>query len=205
MDFLSKILPWIGAAATGGVPALIGMAAKTVSEVLGVSIKADAQSISDAVANATPEQVIALRAADNDFKLKAQAMGFNHIEEMARMGLEEDKAYIGDTQDARAKHAQNKSVFWMGVAIMLSFAIMAGMSMWGSYLLLSGGITIKDVGIVAAVFGFLGTVVGYMAANAQQVVGYFYGSSKGSNEKTEAMAKSFQQMGQSISTTREPK
>jgi len=197
-NFLTKILPWIGAAATGNVPALISMAAKTVGEVMGIDLKADAQTISDAVANATPDQVLALRQADNDFKLKAQAMGFNHIEEMARVGLEEDKAYIGDTQDARAKHSQNQSVFWMGVAIMVSFAVMAGMSMWGSYLLLSGGITIKDVGIVAAVFGFLGTVVGYMAANAQQVVGYFYGSSKGSSEKTDAMAKSFQQLGQSI-------
>lgn len=198
MDFLTKILPWIGAAATGGVPALIGMAAKTVSEVLGVEVKPEAQSISDAVANATPDQVLALRTADNEFKLKAQAMGFQHTEEMARLGLEEDKAYLTDVQDARAKHAQNQAVFRLGVAIIASFAAVVMLSMWGSYLLLSGGITIKDVGIVAAVFGFLGTVVGYIAANAQQVVGYFYGSSKGSNEKSDAMAKSFAQLGQGV-------
>lgn len=97
--------------------------------------------------------------------------------------------------DARAKHSQNQSVFWLGVAIILSFAVVVGVSLWGSYLLLSGGITIKDVGIVAAVFGFLGTVVGYMAANAQQVTGFFFGSSKGSGDKTDAMARAFQQLG----------
>ena len=49
------------------------------------------------------------------------------------------------------------------------------------------GITIKDVSVVAAIAGMVGSVVGYIAANAQQVVGYFFGSSAGSSSKTDAM------------------
>lgn len=146
-----------------------------------------------------PAAILAHLGRDADAIEKARQFELTHKEILLRIGLEETKVYAEDTQDARAKHAQNKSVFWMGVAILLSFVSIAGLSMLGSYLILSGGIIIKDVGIVAAVFGFLGTVVGYMAANAQQVVGYFYGSSKGSSEKTDAMAKSFQQIGQKVS------
>lgn len=197
-DFLKKVLPWIGAAATGNVPALVTLAAKAVSDVIGVEVAPEADAIGQAVANASPEQLVQMREKDNEFKLKMQALGFQHVEEMAKLGLAETQAYIQDTMDARAKHAQNANVFRLGVFILLSFAVIVGMSMWGSYLLLSGGITIKDVGIVAAVFGFLGTVVGYMAANTQQVVGFFYGSSKGSGEKTDAMAAAFAQLGQTV-------
>ena len=38
-----------------------------------------------------------------------------------------------------------------------------------------------------------GTVIGYVSANAQQVVGFFYGSSKVSETKTDAMAAAFTQ------------
>ncbi len=198
LDFLKKALPWIGAAATGNVPALITMAAKTVGDIIGQDIAPEADAIASAVAGASPEQIAQMRQADNDFKLKMQALGFQHVEEMAKLGFQETQAFIGDTQDARNKHAQNKLVFWLGVTILVTFAAIMGFSMYGSYLLLSGGITIKDVGIVAAVFGFLGTVVGYAAANAQQVVGYFFGSSKGTGDAREAMSNAFNQLGQAI-------
>jgi hypothetical protein len=194
-DFLKKILPWIGAAATGNVPVLIGLAAKTVGDALGTEVAPKVDDIATAVAGATPEQLVSLREKENDFKERMQALGFQHIEEMTRLGLEETKAFVQDTQDARAKYSQNVSVFWLGVFILLTFAGIISLSLWGSYLLLSGGIQIKDVGIVAAVFGFLGTVIGYVAANAQQVVGFFYGSSKGSGDKTDAMAAAFAQLG----------
>lgn len=197
-DFLKKVLPWIGAAVTGNVPALATLAAQAVVDVVGMEVDTSPASIGQAVANASPEQLAQLREKENEFKLKMQAMGFQHIEEMTKLGLEETKAFIGDTQDARAKHAQNSNVFRLGVFILITFAAIVGLSMWGSYLLLSGGITVNDVGIVAAVFGFLGTVVGYVAANAQQVVGFFYGSSKGSGDKTDAMAAAFAQLGQAV-------
>jgi hypothetical protein len=51
---------------------------------------------------------------------------------------------------------------------------------------------------VAAVFGFLGTVVGYVAANAQQVVSYFFGSSRGSQDKSAAMAEAIKSLPKSV-------
>jgi len=196
-DFLQKVLPWLGAAATGGVPALVVMAAKTVSEALGADIKPEAGAIASAVAGATPEQIAALKDKDNEFMLRMQALGFQNTQEMAKLALQADAATMADVQDARAKHAQNANVFRLGVVILLTFAIMVALSLWGSYLLLSGGITVKDVGIVAAVFGFLGSLVGYAAANAQQVVSFFFGSSKGSSDKTDTLAKALAALGNS--------
>lgn len=195
-DFLKKVLPWIGAAATGNVPVLIGLAAKSVGDAIGVDIPADVVAITKAVANATPEQLALLQEKENEFKLKCQALGFSHEEEMASIGLEEVKVYTADTQDARAKNAQNKSVFWLGVVVLLSFAGSMGAALYGSYGLLTGGIVVKDVGIVAAVFGFLGTIIGALAGNAQQVIGFFFGSSKGSGDKNDALAAAVKHLGE---------
>lgn len=195
MEFLKKALPWIGAAATGNVPALIGMAAKVVSEVLGEDIQPAAEAIANAVAGATPEQLASLKEKELEFKAKMQELGFKHVEEMQRLQLEEAQAYMFDTQHARDRHAQNTAVFRLGALVLLSFGLAVGFSMWGSYLLLTKGLgTDIDPGVVAAVFGFLGTVIGYLAANAQQVIGFFFGSSKGSGDKTDAMVLAFQQL-----------
>jgi len=59
--------------------------------------------------------------------------------------------------------------------------------LYACFQLLGGGITVKDVSVVAAIAGMVGSVVGYVAANAQQVIGYFFGSSAGSADKTMAM------------------
>ena len=198
MDFgsvLTKVLPWIGAAATGNVPALIAMAAKEVSGVLGIEVPASAQGIGEAVANATPEQVLALRDREATFKERMQAMGFQNEQELARLGLEETKAYIGDTADARARHSGEVGVFWLGISVLVIFAATMGASLYGSFQILTGGITIKDVAVVAAVAGFVGSIVGYVAANAQQVIAYFFGSSKGSADKTTAMAEAVTRLG----------
>lgn len=194
-DFLKKVLPWIGAAATGGVPALVTMAASAVSGAIGADVPANAESLSKAISEATPDQILALKNAENDFAAKMQAMGFAHIEEMAKIGLQETQTFVGDVADARAKHYQNTQVFWLGVAVLTTFAVIMVLSLVGAYLILSGGLTIKDVGIVAAVFTFLGSILGYVAAMAQQVSGFYWGSSKGSRDNADAMAMAFKQLG----------
>ena len=97
-------------------------------------------------------------------------------------------AYLQDVQSARATMGRDSGVYWLGITILLVFAGVMGAVLWGSFAILTGGITIKDVAVVATVSGLVGTVVGYVAANAQQVVGYFYGSSQGSKAKTDALA-----------------
>ena len=41
----------------------------------------------------------------------------------------------------------------------------------------------------------IGTIIGYLAGNAQQVVSFCFGSSRGSKAKTDAMTKAFSDVG----------
>lgn len=106
-----------------------------------------------------------------------------------QMEIEETKVFVADTADARMRFHTDRGVFWLGILVLLTFALIVGLALFGSYaLLMDEELKQVDPGITAAVFGFLGTIVGYVAANAQQVISYFFGSSRGSNEKSRDLA-----------------
>ena len=66
------------------------------------------------------------------------------------------------------------------------------------YMMVSGKVN-ADPSTVALVAGLIGTLTGYFASNAQQVVGYYFGSSKGSqtsgNAVREALSETLSQLG----------
>jgi len=188
LSFLQKVLPWIGAAATGNVPALVALGADAVSKAMGKPIDASPDAIAAAVAGATPAELQQLKLADDEVRLKAQALGFEHAEDMRKLDIEETKIAAEDTQNARSNFSKDKGVFWIGVVILATFALVIVAVLAGAYRLITGGMQIQDAGVIAAVFGFIGTVVGYVAANAQQVVSYFFGSSKGSAQHSDVIA-----------------
>jgi len=144
----------------------------------------EAELLAKKIQSASPDDLLKLREADNKFKVA-----------MRKLDLDEQKIYVGDTSDARHVNAENDAVFVLGCIVLATFAVMMGFSMYGAYLMVTGGMG-KDIdpGIVAAVFSFLGTIVGYVAANAQQVISFFFGSSKGSKSKTDAMSKAFKSL-----------
>ncbi|CAD6559307.1 hypothetical protein ACFQ3P_32990 [Paraburkholderia sabiae] len=114
--------------------------------------------------------------------------GFKDKEALAALAVQEQTLYVQDTANAR-----NDKVFWLGVVILATFAVVVFASMYGAYALLAGHVVVENAALVGMVAGFVGTVIGYVSANAQQVVGFFYGSSKGSETKTDAMAAAFTQ------------
>jgi hypothetical protein len=201
MDFatvVKRALPWIGAAATSNVPALITLAAQAVGEVLGVDVPADADAITTAVANATPEQLVSLRSREMDFKERMQGLGFQQEREMRAFDIEETKALIEDTTSARGAFGSNENVFTLGCIILSVFGLLMALVLTGCFFLMTGRVTV-DSGTLAVCAGLIGTVVGYVAANAQQVVSFFYGSSKGSKDSGDrigaALTESIKQQG----------
>lgn len=94
LNFMKKAVPWIGAAATGNVPALITMAATAVSEKLGVEVPNTSEGITTAIAGASPEQIIQLKQADNEFSIKMREFGYKEATEMYLA----DKADIADAR-----------------------------------------------------------------------------------------------------------
>lgn len=189
-DILKKALPWIGAAATGNIPALVTMAAKELSDVLGVTVAETPQAMENAMLGATPEQFAALKEREYAFKERIQQMGFQHIEELGRQALEVQKTYAADTANARLTFGKDERVFWVAVAILASFLLLIILELAVCYALIRGGVQV-DMGIVAAVTGLLGTITGYAAAQAQQVTNYYFGSSKGSKDSGDALREAF--------------
>lgn len=173
-QIVKTVAPALGTALGGPMG---GIAVRSIAGVLLGDESASEEAVEQAVLAANPDQLIALKKADQGFAVR-----------MKELGIKLDELYIKDTQHARESHKGDRGVFRLGIVILLTFTVTMSASLYGAYGMLAGGIQVKDAGIVAAVFGFLGTVVGYVAANAQQVVSFFFGSSAGSKEKTDAMS-----------------
>lgn len=166
--FLKKAFPFISAAASLGGP--IGtLAAGAVGKALGANVDSSLDSIGAAIAGAKPEQIAALQQAEADLQLKLQQLGFEHVEELER---------IAEADRESARNLQTATKSWTAPAlawlIVLSFTVcvVAVLRGWGR--------------VEAA---FAGTLIGYLAANTNQVVSYYFGSSAGSDRKTELLAK----------------
>lgn len=165
---LSTVAPWIGAAATGGVPALVGMAASELTKAFGKDVKPTADAISAAISGATPEQMLALKTADQDFQSKMQQLGFEHIQTL-------ESVAAGDRASARQMHAAVRD---------LSTPILSGMvalAFFGTvYLLLTQAVVVQD-GMRDVVMIMIGT----LCASFTQIMNFRFGTSAGSKDKTD--------------------
>jgi len=177
--------------------ALGGPLAGAAIKVLGDQILGNQDAKEDDVAAAVmqglpPEAIVALKQADQAFAVRMRELEID----VNRLNADTEKAYLADVVDARDAHHGDLGVFRLGLAIILTFGVVMAAVLWGSFELMTGGIKVKDVAVVATATGLIGTVVGYVAANAQQVVSYFFGSSRGSKDKTDALAQAVRGVGQ---------
>jgi hypothetical protein len=166
-DIIKTALPWIGAAATGNVPGLISLAANAVSGALGVDVKPDAQSIVSAVSGATPEQMIMLKQADNDFAVKMRQLGMQEATDLAK--IEAD-----NTKDARDMQKTTRS--WIPGALAIGITL----GFFGILGAMLAGVETKENTALLILLGSLGTSWG-------AVVNFFFGSSHSSQMKNETI------------------
>lgn len=181
MDWLKSIAPTI-ATALGGP--LGGLAVEAVGKALGMS-EATKEKVTEVLSsgNVSMEQMAAIKQAESELALKFK-----------ELGIKEQQMYVDDTKDARKTHGGDPKVFKLGLMVLLTFAAGVGSIMWLMYKILVEGMK-TDPSTVAVVFTMIGTVIGYLAANAQQVISYYFGSSAGSKEKSDAMAKAVENVG----------
>lgn len=182
MDFSDAIKSVLKSAAPALASAVLGplggIAGAFISSKLGV----DEANLAEALE--MPENRVRLKEIESEWK-RAQLL---HAEVIGNQAIEQYKAEVDDRKDARKTHGQNSSVFWLGVLIIVVFMCIMGGTLWIAYQVLVAGEIEIDPGTAAAVFGLIGAIVGYVAAQAQQTTGYFFGSSSGSSQKTDAMA-----------------
>lgn len=131
----------------------------------------------------TPEIRAKIIEAENAIKLEMIKAGLREKE----IEADTTKAYLEDVQSARAAHANEVHLVRLASAVLITWAMVTAVTLIGLYLLLTKGIEVKDAGIVATVFTVMGTLTGYVSNSAQQVLGYYFGSSRGSAQKTDAI------------------
>jgi len=166
LKIVGAVAPTI-ATAIGGP--LGGMAMKVVADVLGLPADSSEKDVSKAMAAATPDQLLALKQADQDFAVR-----------MRELDIDLEKIAASDRDSARRREAQVRD--WM--PRVLAFVIVAGF-MGTVFMVLLGYVEgMKDPLMATTV----GTLIGFVSAKAEQVVAYYFGSSSSSQQKTQLLA-----------------
>lgn len=192
-EVVKGVAPTLGALlGTFGGPAgaLAGAGIVAVANALGVPVSGDVARDEEAVkavvmAGLSPDQRASLVAADLDYK-KAALAATTRAQEI---DADVEKAYIADVDSARRNRAPNHDLFVIACGVLGAWVLLTGATLYGLFSVASGDIILADPGIAATVFTLLGSLIGYVSNIAQQVIGFFFGSSRGSDQKTTALAK----------------
>jgi hypothetical protein len=155
------------ATAIGGP--LGGMAMQAVASALGLPTDSSEKDVAKAMASATPDQLLKLKQADQDFAVR-----------MRELDIDLEKIAASDRDSARRREAQVRD--WM--PRVLAFVVVAGF-MATVFLVLLGLVDgMKDPLMATTV----GTLIGFVSAKAEQVIAYYFGSSSSSQQKTQLLA-----------------
>ncbi|TCK36748.1 hypothetical protein B0G84_5761 [Paraburkholderia sp. BL8N3] len=171
LELLKTVAPWLITALTGGPIGLAGMAAKTIADKIGLS-DATVDGVKAALTgnSMTPEQMLSLKQADNDFSMQMQKLGFTHAENMAGIQVQQDTIAAGDRSSARqfasvvADHtARNLAYLYTGAL----FAVIAA-HLW---------IIVQRIPIEPVAMNIISTLEGVLIAMVLGSKEFFFGSS----------------------------
>ena len=166
-SILATVAPWIGTALGGP---LGGMAVEAAANALGLSDKT-VEAVKTAISGATPEQMLALKKADQDFALQMQALGFKQVADLEAIAS-------ADRKDARgmqtAKPSPIPALLSIGVTLGY-FSILIGM--------MTGWFHVSESNALLIMLGSLGTAWG-------SVMAFWFGTTRDSARKTDMLAQS---------------
>ncbi len=174
---------------------LAGTAVSALEGAFGLAPGAGVNGITSVLQTGamTPEVAAAVRAADQKHAeiLDQQGIDLQALNAKHEEALEQVDA--SDRDSARKANTARDATWWIAVCILSTFAAIMSAVLYGCYEILVGGMPLKDPAAVAAVSGLVGSVVGYVAANAQTVVNFIYGGSLGADKHSASMAAAVQQ------------
>jgi hypothetical protein len=164
LNLVRTVAPSI-ASAVGGP--LAGMATRAISEALLGKPDGTEQELENAVASATPEQLLALKKAEQEFAVK-----------MRELDIDLERISNADRDSARSREVSLRDWTPRVLAGLITVGYF-GVLFW---MLRFGLPNTGSSEALLVMLGALGTAWG-------GVVAYYFGSSAGSKEKTEAMNK----------------
>jgi len=146
-NIVGAVAPTLGTALGGPMG---GMAANMIAEVLGVPNTPKA--IETAIQQATPEQMIELKKAENSFEVQ-----------MKELDVDVFKLEVADGQDARSKFSKDWTARIMGIAVVGGFM---------GYIFL---VTLQPPEQNSE--ALINLVLGYLGGLASAVISFYFGAS----------------------------
>jgi len=162
---LKTVAPWI-ATALGGP--LGGLAVDAAASALGLSDKT-AEKVKLAIGGATPEQLLALKAADQAFAVKMRELGFMELKELEALA-------VADRKDARAMQVQLRSL----VPAVLTWLILT------TFATVLAALFLRDIPISNR--EIIVYMVGQLSGFAGSAVAFWLGTTRDSGNKTALLA-----------------
>lgn len=104
-ELVKTVLPWISSALLGPAG---GMAVDFIADKLGLT-EATVDKVKTVLNGSTPEQLLALKSADNDFKFKMTELGYKNEEQLAMYDAQQ---IISVNQTMQAEAANSDKEAW---------------------------------------------------------------------------------------------
>lgn len=164
LQVLKTVAPLLGTAIGGPFGALAGTA---LASVLGTA-PTDDKATETALLAATPDQLVALKKADNDFQVQ-----------MKQLGISEEKLSFDDTASARAREVAVKD----HTPAVLAYGITVGFFAVLGYMMVHGAPSTNGGGGEAFLI-----ILGSLGTAWAGVISYYFGSSAGSVQKDKTLA-----------------
>ena len=161
LNLVKTVAPPI-ATAVGGP--LAGMATKMISEALLGKPDGTEAELVEAAAKATPEQLLALKKAEQDFAIK-----------MRELDIDLERISNEDRNSARNREIKTKDLTPRFLAAAVTFGFFGVLS-W----MIANGLPANGGEAMLVMLGTLGTAWG-------AIISYYFGSSAGSREKTDQL------------------
>lgn len=177
MDFknlIKSVAPVLGAALGGP---LGGMAANAIGEALSLSNPTQ-EAIKSLMGNGgTPEQLLAIKNAENDFALKMQSLGFAHAEAITKLNAQMSSDAVNDRISARAMQTALQTGIVPAMAILVTVGFFSIL-----FFMLFYPVPPDNKDVLNSVIGSLGTAW-------IMVISFYFGTSLGSQSKDALLAR----------------
>lgn len=167
---ISSFAPSIGALVGGPVGAGVGTGIKLLAKAFGLN------------EDATPDQINQIITTDPEAALKLKMAEMSYQLELNKQELEETKTYLEDIQNSRSREIEfvrttGKRDYLQAVLAIFGWLAPVGLIV---FLLVFGLPTEISADAAALIGGFIGIII----SEYKTIYQYFFGSSKGSEQKT---------------------
>ncbi len=172
-DTLLDIAPLAGKI-IGGPFAAIGISA--IQAIFGDD-ETSPEELAQRIKNATPEQLIALRKIDGQLEVQ-----------LKELGIKKEELVFKDRANARELFKQNSwPQILLSALFVLGYFTITGLL---AYFAVNAGAVngTQGIEINPLLFGMLSTVIGVLTAAIPQILNFWFGSSKGSQDKSQMMS-----------------